>query len=87
MSEATLSEGQLTWLRFRRHRLAMLGLTVVVLLYLLAIMAEFVAPFSPDKSNARLVFHPPQHVHIIDQARMAGTCTPMSTAGVWRAIR
>ncbi len=66
MSEITLSEAQLTWLRFRRHRLAMIGLTIVIALYVIAIFAEAVAPFSPEKSNARLVFHPPQAIHLID---------------------
>ncbi len=66
MSDVTLSEAQLTWLRFRRHRLAMIGLTIVIALYVIAIFAEAVAPFSPEKSNARLVFHPPQAIHLID---------------------
>jgi peptide/nickel transport system permease protein len=67
MNDASLSEAQLTWLRFRRHRLAMIGLAIVIGLYVIAIFAEAVAPFSPDKSNARLVFHPPQAIHWIDQ--------------------
>jgi peptide/nickel transport system permease protein len=66
MSDVSLSEAQLTWLRFRRHKLAMIGLSIVIGLYLIAIFAEAVAPFSPEKSNARLVFHPPQAIHLID---------------------
>jgi peptide/nickel transport system permease protein len=66
MTDVSLSESQLTWLRFRRHRLAMIGLTIVTALYVIAIFAELVAPFSPEKSNARLVFHPPQMIHMID---------------------
>ena len=58
-----------TWLRFRRHKLAMAGLVVTVLIYLVAIFAEFVAPFNPEKANGRLVFHPPQAIHWIDQRR------------------
>lgn len=65
---ATVSEARLTWMRFRQHRLAMFGLIVILLLYAIALFAEFMAPFSPDKSNARLVFHPPQAIHFIDQA-------------------
>ena len=64
----TASESKLVWLRFRRHRLAMIGLMIVLSLYAIAIFAEFVSPFSPDKSNARLVFHPPQGIHLIDNA-------------------
>lgn len=63
----TVSEGTLVWLRFRRHKLAMMGLVIVLALYGIAIFAEIVAPFSPDKSNARLVFHPPQGIHFVDQ--------------------
>ncbi len=63
----TASQGRLLWLRFRRHKLAMAGLVLTVLIYLVAIFAEFVAPFSPDKANGRLVFHPPQMIHLIDR--------------------
>ena len=63
---AQASEAYLTWLRFRRHRLAMAGLIVVVLMYCIAAFAEVVAPMSPDHSNGRLVYHPPQAIHWID---------------------
>ncbi len=63
---ATASQAKLTWLRFRRHRMAMVGLGIVLLMYLVALFAEPVAPFNPDKSNARLVFHPPQMVQFFD---------------------
>jgi peptide/nickel transport system permease protein len=63
----TTSQARLTWLRFRRHKLAMIGLTITVLLYAIALFAEFVAPFDPDHSNARLVFHPPQTIHFLER--------------------
>ena len=59
----TTSEARRTWLRFRSHRLAMIGLAITVVVYLIAIFAEFVAPFDPNKSNARLTFFPPQVLH------------------------
>ncbi len=62
----TTSEARLVWLRFCRHRLAMMGLVIVLALYALAILAELVAPFDPDRANARMVFHPPQALHLID---------------------
>ena len=62
----TASQARLTWLRFRRHRMAMVGLAIVFLMYFVALFAEPLAPFSPDKSNARLVFHPPQAVHFFE---------------------
>lgn len=63
---ATASERRLFWLRFKRHRLAMVGLAVTVLLYLIAIFAEPIAPFDPNHSSARLVYHPPQAIHWLD---------------------
>ena len=62
----TASEARLFWLRFRRHRLAMGGLIITVLLALLAVFAEPVAPFDPGKSNGRFAFAPPQSIHWID---------------------
>jgi peptide/nickel transport system permease protein len=63
---ATASEARLMWLRFSRHRVAMAALVLTVLIYLVALFAEPVAPFNPDKSNGRFVFHPPQALHFID---------------------
>lgn len=68
----TASEAWLTWLRFRRHRLAMLGLVLTLLIYLVAIFAEVVAPANPDRGSGRLTFFPPQAVHWIDRTP-AGT--------------
>ena len=65
-SRDTASQSRLVWLRFRRHRMAMFGLCIVALLYFIAAFAEPIAPFNPDKSNAGLVFHPPQMVHFFD---------------------
>lgn len=61
------SQWRLMWLRFSRHRLAMVGLAVIAVLYFIALFAEFLAPFSPERANARLVYHPPQMVHLIDR--------------------
>lgn len=37
------------WLRFRRNRLAMLGLFMIVFLLLVAVLAPYVAPYDPYK--------------------------------------
>ena len=48
------------WRRFRRHRLAMLGLIVTILIYLVALLADFVAPHSPTDMDADRSYAPPQ---------------------------
>ena len=42
---------RLFWWKFRRHKLALASLVIVVLLYLVAAFAEFLAPFPPDLSK------------------------------------
>lgn len=63
---AIASQWQLTWWAFRRHKLAMVGLWVIGLMYFISIFAGFVAPADPTKQNRRAVYHPPQMLHIID---------------------
>ncbi len=60
------SQWKLMWWSFRRHRLAMVALGVVLLLYLMALFAEFLAPFNPHEANRRAIYHPPQAIKLID---------------------
>jgi peptide/nickel transport system permease protein len=61
-----LSQGQLFWLRFRKHRLAMWGLYFVIAAFLVAAFAEFVAPHDPRKVNASYQYAPPQMPRFVD---------------------
>lgn len=61
---ATAGQWRLMWWRFRRHKLAMFGLVVTVLIYLVAIFADVVAPVSPAETSARYTYAPPQGVHL-----------------------
>lgn len=66
--EAVASQWRLIWWKFRRHKLAMASLVIIVLLYLIAIFAEFLAPFDPNETNRRGGFHPPQAIHFVDRS-------------------
>ncbi|MEO1104130.1 MAG: ABC transporter permease [Pseudomonadota bacterium] len=61
---AILGPWTLVWRKFRRHRLAMVSLVVVIAIYLVAAFAEFLAPFPTDKTSVRHTFAPPQMVHL-----------------------
>lgn len=63
---AIASQSQLTWWAFKKHRLAMIGLWVIGLFYLITLFAGFLAPEDPNQQNRRAVFHPPQMIHFID---------------------
>jgi len=51
------------WRRFRRNRLAVLGAATVVLLVLVAVFADVVAPYSPTLVNLNEQFEPPSLKH------------------------
>ena len=54
------------WWKFRRHRLAMISLVVIIMLYTIAIFAGFFAPQAADSYQRRYTQAPPQTVHWID---------------------
>jgi len=58
------SQWTLIWHKFSRHRLAMVALVVVVLIYFVAAFAEFLAPYDPGKFDPRYTFAPPQQIHL-----------------------
>src|SRR5688500_2945951 len=59
------SQWRLMWWRFRKHKFAVAGGIVVILLYLIAAFAEFLAPADPSKVNATYTYAPPQRLHLI----------------------
>jgi len=59
-SAATLSQWQLIALRFSRHYLAVGSLFILMVLYSLAIFAEFAAPYTRGWSNVEMIYAPPQ---------------------------
>ncbi|KQN70159.1 peptide ABC transporter permease [Devosia sp. Leaf64] len=53
----------LMWRRFKRHKLALVSLWVVVIFYLVALLAEFLAPTDPGAYSARYTYAPPQGIN------------------------
>ncbi len=61
------SQWQLMWWRFRKHRLAMLGGIVTILIYMVALFGEFFAPLPPDQTNTQATYAPPQTLVLFDE--------------------
>ncbi|MGM0420895.1 MAG: ABC transporter permease [Bacillota bacterium] len=55
------------WRRLRRHRIAMIGGVVIIILYLLVIFAGFLTPYHPNRTFRQHFFHPPTRVHFRDE--------------------
>jgi peptide/nickel transport system permease protein len=66
------SQFGLMWRRFRQHRLAVISLWVVAFFYLVALLAEFLAPMDPSDYSARYTYAPPQGLHFISQNEEGG---------------
>lgn len=60
------SQWTMIWRRFRRNRAAMVGGTVVIFYYLVAVFANFVAPYGLTTRFIEQIYLPPQRVHFID---------------------
>lgn len=58
---------QLVWRRFRKSKPAIIGGLTVVVLAVLALFAEFFAPYPLKMTNARNAFIPPTRIHFIDE--------------------
>ena len=57
------SQWRLMWYKFKHHKLAMVTLVLLVLLYLVAIFSEFVSPFRPGERFEGSIHAPPNGIH------------------------
>lgn len=61
------SQWKLMWWRFRRHKLAMIGLVILACFYLVAIFCEFIAPYDPAERDTDYIQGSPQVIRFIDE--------------------
>ena len=64
---AVASQLQLVWWRFRRHKLAMVSAVIVILFYLIAVFADFLATSDPHDTDSRRSYAPPQAINFLDE--------------------
>ncbi|WP_152362788.1 ABC transporter permease [Microlunatus speluncae] len=64
---AAAKQSRLIWWAFRKHRLAVVGLIAVLLIYLVALFAEFLAPFDTGRFDADYSYAPPQLIQVGDR--------------------
>ena len=65
------SQWQLIRWRFLKHRMAVIALGVLVLLYLCALFAEFVSPYNPRSINSKYTHAPPQRIRIFYSGKLS----------------
>ncbi len=60
------SQWQLMWWRFRRHRMALISGALLICLYLIAIFADFIAPYGATTRFRGFQQAPPAIIHFTD---------------------
>jgi peptide/nickel transport system permease protein len=60
------TQWQLMWWKFRKHKAAMIAGVVIIILYLVAIFAEFVGPYDPEQFFPKYKLAPPTRIHVWD---------------------
>jgi peptide/nickel transport system permease protein len=60
------SQWKLMWWRFRRHKLALFSGILLLIIYLVVLFGEFLAPYDPGDYIARYTYAPPQPLHFFD---------------------
>jgi len=64
--QAVTSQGQLIWRQFRRHKLALVGVAVLIALYGSALFCDFVGPYGATERFTKNLTMPPQRPHFRD---------------------
>jgi len=54
---------KLVWCKIRKHKVALVSGIVLILIYLIALFADFLAPFDPTATNSNYLYIPPQASH------------------------
>lgn len=57
---------KLMWWKFRKHRMAMVSGVILIILYLVVLFCEFVAPYNPEMFSTRYTLAPPTKIYIFD---------------------
>jgi peptide/nickel transport system permease protein len=56
---------QLVWRSYRRHKPAMIGTTIILIFALAAILAPYLTPYDPEKTELTAMLQPPSADHLM----------------------
>jgi peptide/nickel transport system permease protein len=58
------SQWELMRAKFGKHKLAMASLVILAIFYVVAILADFIAPYDPQERSRQNIFAPPSSIHL-----------------------
>lgn len=66
-----LSQSQLMWRKFVRNKAALVGGVIILLFYIGAAFAQFIAPYTLQTRFRDRIYMPPQGIHLFDEGRLS----------------
>ncbi len=66
------SQWRLMWLKFKRHKLAVVSAAFLIVIYTIAMVCELFAPYDPNTRNTDFIRAPPQSVHLFHEGSFVG---------------
>ncbi len=66
------SQTRLMWWKFRKHRLAVISGVIIIVLYAMIMIAEFLAPYHYATRNTDFIRAPEQAVHLFHEGSFVG---------------
>jgi peptide/nickel transport system permease protein len=74
----SLTHWQLVYREFRRHKLAVIGTFILIFMYAVALLSDFIAPYDPGRVHAGFSYMFPQRIRVFHE----GTLMPPFVYGV-----
>jgi peptide/nickel transport system permease protein len=66
------SQWKLMWWKFTRHRVALASAIFLILMYVIVLFAEFLAPYNYQARHIDHIYAPPQSVRLFHEGRFVG---------------
>ena len=68
----TASQWQIMWWKFKKHKLAVYSGIILLCMYMVAILAELVAPYNLHNRETKFIYAPPQAIHFFHEDEFIG---------------
>lgn len=60
------TQWQLMWWKYKKHQMALIGMSALVFLTVVALFAEVIAPYAPHERNSKYLAGAPMGIHFFD---------------------
>lgn len=69
---ARASQWRLSWLKFKRHKVALFSAVLLLFMYASVLVSEFIAPYNLHTRFTHAIYSPPQPIHFFRDGQFVG---------------